>query len=76
MLKIRTDLKDFQLTRLMFWEPIDSKKPISKTDLHLLKIIKEKGKLIEKYEEVLIIAIPNKYEIGDESWWCVNSELL
>ena len=80
---IREDLKDYQLARLMNWHDPDSKTPISKDDLALIKILRKHGVLIERHEEVSIVGYPTRYtnhyspkEPDDLCWICINTEIL
>ena len=79
----KNTLKDFQIARMMNWQDINSKNPISKSDLKLVKILREWGIIIYYSKEVSVVGYPYRYtsfcQKGEENelyWVCINSDCL
>ena len=88
-LELREDLKDYQLARMMNWIDPDSKTPISKDDLALIKILRRYGCIIIsngetlRYDDIAVVGYPMRYtkayspkEPDDLRWMAINSEIL
>jgi hypothetical protein len=83
--KFRSDLKDFQIARLMYWGSLEDKTPIPKHRFELIKMMRKHGFVVFCCRTICVVGypirfgFPNSYKEFDENdWWFdnINSEVL
>lgn len=83
--KFKSDLKDFQIARLMYWGNLDEKTPIPKQNFEFIKCLRKHGAIVYCCSIICVVCYPSRFTFPnlyrdfketDLSWAAINSEVL